>query len=269
MPSLTARSICFRYFSQDRPVLKNVTLQVVPGEILVLLGANGAGKSTLLRTLAGQLEPNAGQVLLDDANLNTLTRRQIAQRVCLMPQFEAPDSQLCVRDHVQLGRAPHRGWWLPMTIEDSQAINDALARMQLEDLADRPATTLSGGQFRRMVLARALAQQAQILLLDEPTSGLDLRFQYQAMNQLKCLAKQSGISIAISLHDLNLASIYADKIAILLDGELMCLGTAIEVITPANILKAFDVHVNVISQAGLTVPIAVPVPPGMHDSPAR
>lgn len=256
MSRLLAKLISYRYPGQMELVLEQISLEIRPGELLILLGANGAGKSTLLRSLAGQITPDSGDVFIDQINLQAMPRRLLAQHICLVPQFETTDSHLTVRDLVQLGRAPHRGWWLPLTLEDRQATDDALRRMQLTQLENRPTNTLSGGQWRRMILARALAQRSQILLMDEPTAGLDLKYQYEVLTQLHELAKRDQIAVAVSLHDLNLASSFADRIAILHQGRIAALGTPSEVLTPNIIRQTFGIEVVILSQASR--PIVVP-----------
>jgi iron complex transport system ATP-binding protein len=150
----------------ERTVLEALSLTANVGEVLVLLGANGAGKTTLLRALARLLRPSGGTVLLQGRDIWKYAAQKVAQQIALMPQSESRDSCLTVRQSVRLGRAPHRGWLLPLAENDEVAVQRALLDTGLEALADRAITELSGGEWRRMAFARALAQEASALLLD-------------------------------------------------------------------------------------------------------
>ena len=257
MVQLIAKSVSFAY-SAERLALDSVSLEVRKGELLVLVGANGAGKSTLLRALSGQLNLSQGEVLLEGRSLKMWSRREAAKMIGLMPQFETTDSELSVRDIVRLGRAPHRGWLLPMSEEDEAAIDHALDAMCLEELSDRPASSLSGGQWRRMILARAIAQQASVLLLDEPTSGLDLKHQIESLQLLQRITRQQQATVVVSLHDLNLASLFADRIAIIASGRITAIGTPNEVLTEENLKQAFGISATLIKHPTSDLPMVLP-----------
>ena len=256
-PSLVADSLTFAYPGQAA-VLDGLSFAPKPGALTVLLGANGAGKTTLLRLLAGQLAPSAGRVLLDGRPILSQSRRDIARRLTLMPQSERRDTPLAVRDVVALGRCAHRGWWQPLTDDDEARIDAALAATDLAPLADRPVTTLSGGQWRRVVLARAIAQDAAVLLLDEPTAGLDLKHQYEALARVRDLVASCGLIAVVSLHDLQLAAAFADAAVLLDGGRLLASGTCEEVLTPAAIRQAYDVEVVVATHPTSGRPMVVP-----------
>ncbi len=257
MVQLIATSVSFAY-SAERLALDAVSLEVHKGELLVLVGANGAGKSTLLRALSGQLNLSQGEVLLEGRSLKMWSRREAAKMIALMPQFETTDSELSVRDIVRLGRAPHRGWLLPLSEEDEAAIDHALDAMCLEELSDRPASSLSGGQWRRMILARAIAQQASVLLLDEPTSGLDLKHQIESLHLLQRITRQQQATVVVSLHDLNLASLFADRIAIIASGRISAIGTPNEVLTAENLKHAFGISATLIKHPTFDLPMVLP-----------
>ena len=257
MVQLIAKSVSFAY-SAERLALDSVSLEVRKGELLVLVGANGAGKSTLLRALSGQLNLSQGEVLLEGRSLKEWSRREASKMIALMPQFETTDSELSVRDIVRLGRAPHRGWLLPLSEEDEAAIDHALDAMCLEELSDRPASSLSGGQWRRMILARAIAQQASVLLLDEPTSGLDLKHQIESLQLLQRITRQQQATVVVSLHDLNLASLFADRIAIIASGRITAIGTSNEVLTVENLKQAFGISATLIKHPTSDLPMVLP-----------
>lgn len=257
MSELSAQSITFRY-DRDITVFQDLSLELRSGEVLVLLGANGAGKTTLLRSLAGHLHPSSGTVLLDDLPMAQWSKRDIAQRLALMPQSEHRETPLSVREMVQLGRAAHRGWWLPLNAEDFEATESALEKTCMLELAERPVTKLSGGQWRRAVLARSLAQDASILLLDEPTSGLDLRYQYECLDQVRRLVKQHNLIAVLTLHDLQQTAMFADRVALLAKQQIMAIGDCETVLNPENIEKAYGINVTVVPHPESGRPLIVP-----------
>lgn len=257
MVQLIAKSVSFAY-SAERLALDSVSLEVRKGELLVLVGANGAGKSTLLRALSGQLNLSQGEVLLKGRSLKMWSRREAAKMIALMPQFETTESELSVRDIVRLGRAPHRGWLLPLSEEDEAAIDHALDAMCLEELSHRPASSLSGGQWRRMILARAIAQQATVLLLDEPTNGLDLKHQIESLQLLQRITRQQQATVVVSLHDLNLASLFADRIALIASGRITAIGTPAQVLTEENLKQAFGISATLIKHPAHDLPMVLP-----------
>jgi len=229
-----------------RTVLKNVSLVAEPGQILVLLGANGAGKTTLFRTLSGQLPPLSGSFQLADEDFGTLSVQERVRELAVMPQSESRDWPLTVEEAVRLGRAPHRGWLFPLNAEDHRIVAESITRTCLEELRDRPITELSGGEWRRVILARALAQEAKVLLLDEPTAGLDLKYQHEVLHLAQSLTHDRQLTTILSLHDLNLAALFADVIALLGDEELIAVGPPEEVLTEAMIERAFGIPVSIL-----------------------
>ncbi len=243
MSRLSADQLSFAY--SDKRILDQVSLQLRPGELTVLLGANGAGKTTLLHALSGQLKPQSGAATLDDQDIRTLSRRDVARKIALMPQYENRELALTVRDVISLGRCPHRGWWMPMTPQDQAQIDDAINVCGLTELVDREVGGLSGGEWRRMILARSLAQDSSVLLLDEPTAGLDLKYQLDVLRRVRQFAIEKQLTVVMTLHNLNHAAFYADTIALLHGGNLLAVGAAKEVLTPDNIRTAFGVSVMV------------------------
>lgn len=240
---LRAKGLCFSY--GDRTVLRGIDLEAKVGEVMVILGANGAGKTTLLRLLAGTLEPQSGEVWLGDQSLARLTRQEVAQRLALAPQMEPPSWHLSVRDVVRLGRIPHRGWWLPFNDRDRTVADDALRSLDLQGLADRSITELSGGELRRVLFARILAQEPRAVLLDEPTAHLDLRHQDAVSKQLRHLARKRGVTVVATLHDLNQAAAYGDRIGLMADGRLLAQGPPETVLTEEHLEAAYGIAVHV------------------------
>lgn len=260
MIALAAQSLTFA-FDRGKDVFRNVSLECHPGELLVLLGGNGSGKTTLLRTLAGQLVPQSGKVLLDDQSMTQWSRREIAERVTLMPQSERCETSFSVREMVELGRAAQRGWLMPLTSEDEKAVDEALIATGMRELAEQPVTTLSGGQWRRAIFARSLAQDATVLLLDEPTSGLDLKHQYDCLEQIRRLVKEKQLVAVLALHDLNHAAMFADRIALLADQQILAVGDSADVLTTELIEQTYGVRVTIARHPVNGTPLVVPLGP--------
>lgn len=254
---IEARAVSCGYGS--RRVLDSLSLAAQAGQVLVLMGPNGAGKTTLLRTLARLLRPDHGQVLLHERDVWKLTAHQVARDVALMPQSERRDWPLSVEECVRLGRAPHRGWLLPYSPTDLQVVQAALEAAELVPLRTRPVTELSGGEWRRMILARALAQQARVLLLDEPTAGLDLKFQVEMLRLVRRMALDKQLVVVVTLHDLNQAALYGDRLALLHEHQLVAIGTPAEVLSAERISRVYGVDVTVMQHPVYGTPMVVPL----------
>ena len=241
------------------PVVHSLCLAVRKGEVLGLIGPNGAGKTTVLRAMARLLRPIEGAVLLDGKDVWHLSSRHVAQHMALAPQVESGTWPITVEQAVTLGRAPHCGWFLPLSHDDHVAIERALARTGLTDLRDRPIAKLSGGEQRRVVLARALAQEPDVLLLDEPTAYLDLRHQTETLELVRDLAHRDGLTVVITLHDLNQAALCADRLALLADGHLLGVGTPASVLIPSLLTEAYRVPVTVARHPVYNTPMVIPM----------
>jgi len=263
MSGLFARRLRCGY--GERTVLQGVQLEVRPGEVLALVGPNGAGKTTLLRALARLLRPRGGAVLLEGQDAWSLGPRAFARRVALAPQaLSGTEWPLTVEEAVALGRAPHRGWFLPLSPQDRRAVAQVLEDLGLTHLRTRPLTALSGGELRRVVLARALAQEPRYLLLDEPTAYLDLRGQAEVLARLQGLAHRQGLGVAVTLHDLNQAALCADRVALLSGGQVVAEGTPEEVFQPDLLARVYGVPVGVARHPFYPTPLVVPLLPNGH-----
>lgn len=256
-PGIEARDLSCSY--GQRPVLEKLSLEARPGEVLVLLGPNGAGKTTLLRAFARYLRPADGAVLLEGRDLWQMPAGSAARRTALMPQLERRDWPLSVEEAIRLGRAPHRGWLLPYTPEDRRIVDEAIVESGLEPLRDRPITELSGGEWRRMMFARAIAQQASILLLDEPTAGLDLKYQHEVLRLTRRTAGRRGLTVVITLHDLNHASLYGNRLALIAERKVVKVGSAAEVLTAELIRRVFDIPASILPHPVYGSPMVVPL----------
>lgn len=243
----------------EDPILDQLSLELIPGEVLVLIGPNGAGKTTLMRALSRLLKPASGQVLLEEADIWKQKPRDIAQQLALAVQQEHRDWALTVEEAVELGRSPYKGWTGRMVAEDADIVTAAMKQMGVYELRNREITSLSGGEWRRMILARALAQQPRILLLDEPISGLDLKYQFEILTLVRQLAHEQQLTVALTLHDLTQAALYADRIALIARRQIVAMGTPAEVLTPEIIGDAYEVEVHVLTHPEHQTPLIVPV----------
>jgi iron complex transport system ATP-binding protein len=232
-----------------RPVLQGITLSVAAGEILALIGANGAGKTTLLRCVLGLQRRNAGQVLIQGRPLDHHDGPALARRMAWVPQPKGAGMGMNVAEAVALGRLPHRG--SAAAADDEVVLLDCLRALQLEPLALRPLAELSGGERQRVLIARALAQQAPLLLFDEPTSDLDLRHQLGTLARIRRLAHERGVGALVVMHDLTLAARFADRLLLLGGGRTLALGSWRDVLTPAYLREAYGVQARVAELDGL------------------
>ncbi len=235
------------------PVLHHVDLTVAAGTWTTVVGPNGSGKSTLLRAVLG-LVPTSGRVLVGGAPTTGLSRRDRAQRLALVPQRPVLPEAVTVAEYVALGRTPHHGVLAGPGPGDHRVVAQALARLDLGDLAGRRLGTLSGGEAQRAVVARALAQQAGLLLLDEPTAALDLGHAQQVLELVDRLRVQDGLTVLATLHDLSLAGQYADRLVALAHGRVVAAGPPREVLTPELLAEHYGARADVLDTAhGLVV----------------
>lgn len=227
-----------------RKLIDGVSLALAPGEMLAVLGPNGAGKSTLLNALAGLTTPTSGRVTLDGRDLSAWSPRGTAAARAFLPQNGALDWPLSVERVVALGRLPLAGLWGEARADADQAIDEALDAMDARNLKGRVATTLSGGELARVLLARAIVGKPRVLIADEPLSGLDPRHQIDALTRLRRMA-DDGRAIILALHDLDLAARFATRVALLANGRLLADGPPNETLSPARIAEAFGVEARV------------------------
>jgi iron complex transport system ATP-binding protein len=229
-----------------RPVVDDVDAAVADGEWLALIGPNGAGKTTLLRAIA-RLVPFAGEILLDDRPSTDLPRGELARLVAVVPQEPSTPPWMTVAEYVLLGRTPHLGPLAKEGARDREAAARALSRLDLLPFVGRRLGTLSGGEKQRVVVARALAQEASIVLLDEPTAALDIGHQQQALELLDGLREESGLTLVAAMHDLTLAAQYADRMLLLDAGRVVADGPPVDVLTEAAIAEHYGAAIDVVS----------------------
>lgn len=227
-------------------IAQNITLSIHRGEWLSLIGANGSGKSTLLKLISRILAPQQGVVLLDGKAIHSQPAAIVARKLAILPQQQTIPEGLTVKQLVSLGRSPHQPWWQwELSREDGEKVEIAMHQTGIEKFSDRSVEQLSGGERQRAFLALALAQNPQVLLLDEPTTYLDICYQLQLLELLKQL-NQQNLTIITVLHEINLAARYSDRIALLHQGKLTCVGTPHQVLTPDNLAQTFGVDVTIV-----------------------
>ena len=241
-----------------RKVLHAVSLEVQSGQVLALIGPNGAGKSTLLRAVSGVIPVQAGKVLADGADLLALPAMQRARHLAVVPQAVSMPPAFTVWETVLLGRTPYLNFLGQISEKDAQIARLALQRVDALDLAERRVGELSGGEQQRVLLARALAQSTPILLLDEPTVHLDLQHQVSLMETISSLAHNDHLAVLVALHDLNLAARYAERVALLVAGEVSAAGSPRQVLTPELISAAYHLPVRVVPHPFADVPLVLP-----------
>lgn len=243
----------------EDPVIRDLTLAVPDSKVTTIVGPNGCGKSTLLRTMARLLRPSSGRVLLDDEPIHGVPTRTVARRLALLPQSPIAPEGLLVRDLVGRGRHPHQRWFSQWSADDEAIVESALAMTDTSDLRDRPLEQLSGGQRQRAWIAMTLAQDTDLLLLDEPTTYLDLAHQVEVLELVSRLNRERGRTVAMVLHDLNLAARYSDVIVVMKDGRVVCSGSPGEVVTPQILHDVFGLAAEVIPDPRTGLPIVVPL----------
>ncbi len=227
------------------PVLHDLNIQLHQGELLGILGPNGSGKSTLIRTLTGALPLRSGEIILDDRTISEYSRVEQAQRVAVVPQASPVLFSFSVRETVEMGRYPHSGSLRAMRDGDNKAVAAAMHEADIIHLQDRAIDQLSGGEWQRVMLARALAQRSKVLLLDEPTAHLDLSHQLQVFKIVKRLCRDEGMGVLCVLQDLNLAAEFCGRLILMIEGRILFEGKPREVITIENLRQVYGVTVEI------------------------
>jgi iron complex transport system ATP-binding protein len=253
---LQVESLTVKY--GQRAVLQQLSLNIEAGEVLAVLGPNGAGKSTLIRAISGVHPIFEGKIVANGQDLTGLPSMKRARHMAVVPQARELPGGYTVSQTVLMGRTPYLSWLGHTSKIDYQIVQTAMEETCTSDLADRKVGELSGGEQQRVLLARALAQDAPILLLDEPTTHLDLQHQSGLLNLIRGLCQQNKLSVLMVLHDLNLASLYADRIALISNGNLVAEGTPAEVLQSDILFQVFKVPVHIIPHPDYGTPLVLP-----------
>jgi iron complex transport system ATP-binding protein len=244
-PLLEASDVSFAYERHGPAIVESVSLTVVRGTIVGLLGPNGAGKTTLLRLLAGTISPRRGRVALEGRLLATLSRREVARHIAVVPQETHSEFDYSALEIVLMGRYPHLGTFELEGLNDLAIARDAMAATGTGAFESRGFSTLSGGEKQRVVIASALAQASDVLLLDEPTASLDLGFQFEIARLLLGLNRDRGTTLVVSTHDLNLAASLCTELVLIRAGRIVAQGAVDKVLTPANIRALYGIEADV------------------------
>jgi len=240
---LEVKNISFSY--ESIKALENVSFRAVDGEILGIIGPNGSGKTTLLRCINRVLKPKVGTVLIDGKDISEMDRREIARKIGVVPQYSRIFS-FTAFDVVLMGRFPHIKTLGREGSKDLEIVRNAMEITNTLHLAERPIDELSGGEMQRVIIARALAQEPQVLLLDEPTAHLDINHQLEILELVRRITRDKGLVTILVTHDLNLASLYCDNLILLNSGKIYSIGPPNKVLTPEKIGHVYHVNVQVI-----------------------
>ncbi len=256
--SFRLADVRFDYEGGERPALADVTLHLEPGVLHAVLGPNGSGKSTLLRVMLGELPAASGRVEFEGRELSRWKRREIAREVAFVPQSEPLAFPMTVRALVEMGRYPHTGALGRRSPADEEAVERAMRRAGVLELAARSITTLSGGERQRARIARALAQEPGTLVLDEPTASLDLHFEMETFELMRELAEERAFTVVVATHNLNLAARYAAHLVLMSQGRVEAVGSPGEVIRAEVIERVYRWPVLVTNESGLGVQASAP-----------
>jgi iron complex transport system ATP-binding protein len=254
---LSSRNVSVGY--GGAPVVHDLSVEIPDGQVTTIVGPNGCGKSTLLRTLARLLAPTSGEVVLDDAPITSMSTRDIATRLALLPQSPVAPEGLLVRDLVGRGRHPHQRWFSQWSKKDEEVVDAAMAMTDTTELRDRPLDQLSGGQRQRAWIAMTLAQDTDLMLLDEPTTYLDLAHQVEVLELVCRLNRERSRTVAMVLHDLNLAARYSDLVVVMHGGRIVTQGPPAEVFTARMLSDVFGLEAEILSDPRTGLPIVVPL----------
>ncbi len=252
---ITVESASFRY--GNNRVLHNIDFRSIPGEFHALTGPNGSGKTTLLKGIAGLIHPYTGSIRLNGREISTLSRENVAREIALVPQNAVLPELFTAMDIVLMGRTPHLGLLRYESIKDISIAVAAMQTTQTEHLSTKRINELSGGERQRVIIARALAQEARLLLLDEPTANLDINYQAEILNFLRGLCCRQDLTVVAALHDLNLASQYCDRITMLKEGSIWRQGSPAEVLDADSVKQVFGIGTCVFNHPVNGLPVAL------------
>ena len=241
-PAIDAQGVFYQI--EAKTLLDGVDLNAAHGQMVGLIGPNGAGKSTFLRAVSGILRVQGGSVHLDGSDLRSMTSKEMAAAMAIVPQIVPYTHGFTAMELVLMGRYPHLGRFQIEGKEDTRIAREAMRLTETEQFAERTLDTLSGGERQRVIVSRALAQQPRILLLDEPTSNLDVLHQLKVLGLVRQLV-DDGLTSVAAIHDLNMAARFCDRLVLLQEGRVLAEGTPEEVLTPKLIAQAFGVNAAV------------------------
>jgi len=243
---LELKNICFSY--DNGFALEDISFSLSKNNIIGLVGPNGSGKTSLFRVIDNFVKTGSGQILIDGKDISFKSRKEIAKQIAFVPQLSQPPEGVSVFEMVSFGRYPYLDIFQNETVKDIEIVKNAMDEVGISGFSGRDVSTLSGGEYQRVIIARALAQEAKILLLDEPVSHLDIKYQIEIMDLLKNIKKDK--LIIATLHDLRLAAYYSDEILLLSKGRLFAKGYPSNILSPDNISNVFGLKQEKVLQMG-------------------
>jgi len=254
---LKVNNISFNYDSIS--VLKDVSFKISSGEVLGVIGANGSGKTTLLKCINRVLKPQGGIVYLGEKELSFLNRKEIAKKIGVVPQRSYINFPFTVYEVVSIGRYPHVNFFSQENAEDFEIVDKVLKKMRIESLKERRIDEISGGEFQKVIIARALAQKPKVLLLDEPTLHLDIKYQLEILKLIRELTEEQNLIVIMVTHDLFLSLPYFDSLLLLKEGRIYAAGRRKDVLTPENIKEVYGVEVKIIEDTERNFLSVIPI----------
>lgn len=229
----------------DNEILKGVSIDSKNREFVGIIGPNGSGKSTLLKSIYRILKPNDGCIKLDDMDISKMSIKESAKKMAVVSQHNYYNFDFTVKEVVSMGRSPHKKNLERDNIEDFEIVKESLQKLGMSEFSNRSFSTLSGGEQQRVILARALAQKTPCLILDEPTNHLDIKYQLSLLNIVKSL----DLTVISAIHDLNIASMYCDRLFVMKDGQIVASGTPQDILTKELIKEIYEIDVEIIKDS--------------------
>lgn len=255
MNAIAVDSLKFRYATED--VLKKITLKIEKGQLVSILGPNGSGKTTLLKSLCKLLTPNEGEISLQEKCIKTLSTQTLAKTLAVVHQTDQSDFEFSVEEVVLMGRFPHLRKFQSESSADYAIADEAMSQTDVMHLKEKSIQSISGGERQRVMIARALTQDTDLLLLDEPISHLDIKYQLEILKLCQKLKYAKEMTVVTTLHDINMAARFSDFIILMKEGEILEMGSPQKVITPENIKKVYEVSVEILDYK--SYPIVLPI----------
>lgn len=237
------------------PVLNDVSWRVKPGQFWGIIGPNGSGKTTLLNLISGVEKPDQGEIVLGGKPLASYRRKELSRKLAVLQQDGLPPVPFLVREVIEMGRFPFQDWrGKESDVNAEKLLHEIMEKLELKELEDRPLSMLSGGQRQRAALGKVMAQQPEIVLLDEPTTYLDIRYQMHFMELVSSWQREEGLTVVAVMHDLNLASLFCDRLLVLQEGKIAAEGTPDEILSSETMEAVFEVKTHIVSHPDVGAP---------------
>jgi iron complex transport system ATP-binding protein len=254
---ISVKNLSF-YYGKKR-ILNNINIDIEKGKFYSIIGPNGSGKTTLLKNISGALKSGHNNIFIDNVDITKLKQKEIAKKIACIPQKTEIDFEFSVMDIVLMGRSPYFKKFQNETLEDINIAKDSMIKTNILELRDKSINEISGGEFQRVIIARALTQKAEIILMDEPISQLDIHHQIEILDNVKKLVKCENITVVAILHDLNLASRFSDELLLINNGSIVSKGKPEEVLTYQNLEEVYNMNVLVSNNPVNNKPLIIPI----------